>query len=143
MKLFRRGPTGQGYGNIYTPHAGSMIIQVQREHGLANRTIVLTPGQVRVLKSLATRKWLVVGAFMVATWAWLVVDRAQELIAQRGNSALAERMRVDSLARQLGELQQRYDQVSRMLGSTPGTATAVPFTDQAPVSPAPAAQTAP
>lgn len=141
MKLFRRGPTGQGYGNIYTPHAGSMIIQVQREHGLANRTIVLTPGQVRVLKSLATRKWLVVGAFMVATWAWLVVDRAQELIAQRGNSALAERMRVDSLARQLGELQQRYDQVSRMLGSTPGTATAVPFTDQAPVSPAPAAQT--
>lgn len=143
MKLFRRGPTGQGYGNIYTPHAGSMIIQVQREHGLANRTIVLTPGQVRVLKSLATRKWLVVGAFMVATWAWLVVDRAQELIAQRGNSALAERMRVDSLARQLGELQQRYDQVSRMLGSTPGTATAVPFTDQAPALPAPAAQTAP
>lgn len=136
MKLFRRGPTGEGYGNIYTPHAGSMIIQVQREHGLANRQIILTPGQVKVLKSLATRKWLVAGAFMVATWAWLVVDRAQELVARRGNSAVAERMRVDSLARQLGELQQRYDQVSRMLGSTPGTATAVPFTSQAPVAPA-------
>jgi hypothetical protein len=134
VKLFRRGPTGQGYGNIYTPHAGSMIIQVQREHGLANRTIVLTPGQVKVLKSLATRKWLVVGAFMVATWAWLVVDRAQELIARRSNSALAERMRVDSLARQLGELQQRYDQVSRMLGSTAGTATAVPVADQSPAA---------
>lgn len=143
MKLFRRGPTGEGYGNIYTPHAGSMIIQVQREHGLANRQIILTPGQVKLLKSLATRKWLVVGAFMVATWAWLVVDRAQELIAQRGNSAMAERMRVDSLARQLGELQQRYDQVSRMLGSTPGTASAVPVADKAPVMPAPAASTAP
>ena len=138
MKLFRRGPTGQGYGNIYTPHAGSMIIQVQREHGLANRQIVLTERQVKLLKSLATRKWLVVGAFMFATWAWLVVDRTRELIARRDNSAVAERMRVDSLARQLGELQQRYDQVSRMLGSTPGTATAVPTG-----APIPAAQTAP
>ena len=123
MKLFRRGPTGEGYGNIYTPHAGSMIIQVQRENGLANRTIVLTQGQVKLLKSLATRKWLVVGALFLATWAWLVVDRTQELIARRGNNAVAERARVDSLARQLGELQQRYDQVTRMLGatSTPGT----------------------
>ena len=31
------------YGNIYTPHAGSMIIQVQRESGLQSRTIVLGP----------------------------------------------------------------------------------------------------
>ena len=143
MKLFRRGPTGEGYGNIYTPHAGSMIIQVQREHGLANRQIILTQRQVKLLKSLATRKWLVVGAFMVATWAWLVVDRAQEMIARRSNSAVAERLRVDSLARQLGELQQRYDQVSRMLGSTAGTATAMPTADKAPVMPAPAADTAP
>jgi hypothetical protein len=125
VKLFRRSPT-QGYGNIYTPHAGSMIIQVQREHGLANRTIVLTPGQVKLLKSLATRKWLVVGAIFLATWAWLVVDRAQELIARRDNSAVAERMRVDSLARQLGELQQRYDQVSRMLGSSSKAAPDAP-----------------
>jgi hypothetical protein len=133
VKLFRRGPTGEGYGNIYTPHAGSMIIQVQRENGLANRTIVLTQGQVKLLKSLATRKWLVVGAIFFATWAWLVVDRARELVASRDNSAVAERMRVDSLARQLGELQERYDQVSRMLGSTPGTATSVPAVVQAPV----------
>ena len=117
MKLFRRGPT-QGYGNIYTPHAGSMIIQVQREHGLANRTIVLTQGQVRLLKSLASRKWLVAGAFLLATWAWLVTDRAREIIAGRSNNAVAERARVDSLARQLGELQERYNQVSQMLGST-------------------------
>ena len=142
MKLFRRGPTGQGYGNIYTPHAGSMIIQVQREHGLANRQIVLTERQVKLLKSLATRKWLVVGAFMIATWAWLVVDRTRELVARHDNSAFAERMRVDSLARQLGELQQRYDQVSRMLGSTPGTATAVPAAAAAP-APAPVADSAP
>jgi hypothetical protein len=117
VKLFRR-TQAQGYGNIYTPHAGSMIIQVQRENGLANRTIVLTPVQVKLLRTLASRKWLVLGAFFLATWAWMVTDRARELIyTGRVPSAVAERARVDSLARQLGELQQRYDQVSKMLGA--------------------------
>ena len=125
-RLFRR--ESQGYGNIYTPHAGSMIIQVQREHGLANRTIVLTPTQVKFLRSLASRKLLVFGAIFVATWVWLVADRTQELIASRtGPSAAAQRARVDSLARQLHELQDRYDHVSRMLGGpTTATATAAP-----------------
>lgn len=117
MKLFRR-TQAQGYGNIYTPHAGSMIIQVQRENGLANRTIVLTPAQVKLLRTMASRKWLVLGAFFLATWAWLVTDRARELVyAGTAPTAAAERARVDSLARQLGELQQRYDQVSKMLGA--------------------------
>ena len=39
-----------GYGNIYTPHAGSMIIQVQRETGLANRTIVISERQVALVR---------------------------------------------------------------------------------------------
>lgn len=122
MKLFNR--QSEGYGNIYTPHAGSMIIQVQRENGLANRTIVLTQGQVKLLRSLATRKVLVVGALFIATWLWMVTDRAQEIIARRtGPSAAAERARVDSLAHALGELQQRYDHVSRMLGGPGGTQT--------------------
>ena len=40
----------RGYGNIYTPHAGAMIIHVQRESGLANRMIILSPRQVRLLR---------------------------------------------------------------------------------------------
>jgi hypothetical protein len=123
VKLFNR--QSEGYGNIYTPHAGSMIIQVQREHGLANRTIVLTPAQVRLLRSMASKKWLVVAALFVATWLWMVTDRAQELIAREtAPSAAAQRARVDSLAQQLGELQQRYDHVSRMLGSPTSSANA-------------------
>ena len=43
--------TGErGYGNIYTPHAGAMIIHVQRESGLANRTIIFTQRQVRLFR---------------------------------------------------------------------------------------------
>ena len=44
-----------GYGNIYTPHAGSMIIQVQRETGLANRTIVISERQVALLRIVGSR----------------------------------------------------------------------------------------
>lgn len=125
MKLFRRH--SEGYGNIYTPHAGSMIIQVQREHGLANRTIILTQRQVQFLKSLTSRKWLVFVAIFVGTWAWLVTDRVQALVAQRAApSAAQERARVDSLAHQLGEMQQRYDQLSKMLGSQHGAPVQTP-----------------
>ena len=51
----------QGYGNIYTPHAGSMIIQVQREGGLANRTIVLSPTRVRMMRFILSRTGMMIG----------------------------------------------------------------------------------
>ena len=109
----------QGYGNIYTPHAGSMIIQVQREHGLANRTLVLTPRQVRLLKSLTRRRTLALLALLAASWIWLAVDRGRELVAARtAPSAATERARLDSLERSLGELQKRYEHVSNMLGAS-------------------------
>jgi hypothetical protein len=57
-----------GYGNIYTPHAGSMIIQVQRETGLANRTIVLSERQVALLRIIGSRIGLAVVAVFIATW---------------------------------------------------------------------------
>ncbi len=66
----------QGYGNIYTPHAGSMIIQVQRESGLANRTIILTQRQVRLL-----RIGLSFGAILLAiggaSWLYLASQAAR------------------------------------------------------------------
>ncbi len=52
----------QGYGNIYTPHAGSMVIQVQREGGLANRTIVLNQRTVRMLRFVLSRTGMAIGA---------------------------------------------------------------------------------
>ena len=117
MSVFSRN-RGQGYGNIYTPHAGSMIIQVQREHGLANRTLVLTPMQMRLLRFLTSRRMIVMSALVAVSWLWLVADQAQTIVQRRtAPSAAAERARLDSLERSLGELQRRYEQVSRMLGT--------------------------
>lgn len=127
LNPFRRKGPKNGYGNIYTPHAGSMIIQVQREHGLANRTLVLTPRQVKLLKLVASRRGLLCAALFAVSWLWLVSERAKDVVAERTRpSAAQERARLDSLERSLGELQKRYDHVSRMLGATPGTTTAAP-----------------
>ena len=123
MSVFSRN-RGQGYGNIYTPHAGSMIIQVQREHGLANRTLVLTPRQMKLLRWMTSRRMMVVGALVAVSWLWLVADQAQTVIERRtAPSAALERARLDSLERSLGELQRRYEQVSRMLGAQPTVPT--------------------
>lgn len=123
MSVFSRN-RGQGYGNIYTPHAGSMIIQVQREHGLANRTLVLTPRQMKLLRWMTSRRMLAIGALVAVSWLWLVVDQAQAIVARRtAPSAAVERARLDSLERSLGELQRRYEQVSRMLGAQPTVPT--------------------
>jgi hypothetical protein len=123
VSVFSRN-RGQGYGNIYTPHAGSMIIQVQREHGLANRTLVLTPRQMKLLRWMTSRRMMVVGALVAVSWLWLVADQAQTVIERRtAPSAALERARLDSLERSLGELQRRYEQVSRMLGAQPTVPT--------------------
>lgn len=106
-----------GYGNIYTPHAGSMIIQVQRESGLQSRTIVLTPRQVRVLRFFTSRTGRLLAGFAAVLALMLVVEAARvpELthrISRMDHTA----QRLDTLERSLSELQKRYDQVRTMMG---------------------------
>jgi hypothetical protein len=60
-----------GYGNIYTPHAGSMIIRFSERPGLANRTIVLSQRQVALLRIIGSRVGLAVVAVFIATWLLL------------------------------------------------------------------------
>ena len=135
MSFFGFGKSeGQGYGNIYTPHAGSMIIQVQREHGLANRTLVLTPRQMRALRFVTSRRGLTVMLIVAVSWLWFAARTAQQTIAAaNAQSPLEERARLDSLEHALGELQRRYDHVSNMLGG--GSA---PVAAPATVAPTPA-----
>jgi murein DD-endopeptidase MepM/ murein hydrolase activator NlpD len=111
-----------GYGNIYTPHAGSMIIQVQRESGLANRTIVLTPGQVKLLRWLFSRRGIVVAGLLVASWVFFAVQAARvPFLTSRIDRMHYESTRMDTLQIALEQLQARYAQVQTML-SSPGAA---------------------
>ena len=137
----QHGPKG-GYGNIYTPHAGSMIIHVQREGGLANRTLVLTPRQVRLLRWLMSRRGVMLGLAIGASWAFFAMQAARvPLLNSRIRRMEHTTARLDTLERALGEMQRRYDQVQHMLGATtPGVAPAA-TTPPAPPAGAPATGT--
>lgn len=115
----------RGYGNIYTPHAGSMIIQVQREGGLANRTIVLGTRQVKMLRFFMSRSGRLVLGLLAASWA-LFAFQTSRVPALRAEirSMEADALRLDTLTKTLVQLQRQYDQVQLMLGAAPGGAVA-------------------
>ena len=116
----------RGYGNIYTPHAGAMIIHVQRESGLAHRTIILSARRVRFLRigGIVAGVLLTIGAL---SWAYLATQAARVPLLTRRLSALEhDAQQLDTLKRALAELEGRFAQVQRMMGAsavaTPGSA---------------------
>ena len=132
-----KGPRqpAKGYGNIYTPHAGSMIINVQRESGLQNRTLVLTPRQVKLLRLLTSRYGLVIVGVVALSWAFFAVQAARvPLLKSRIAHMEKDAARLDTLQHTVVELQKRYEQVQRMLGAAP-TPAAAPAATTPPVAP--------
>jgi len=110
----------QGYGNIYTPHAGSMIIQVQREGGLANRTIVLSPTRVRLLRFVLSRTGMVIASVLAVIFIFFAIQAARvPLLTRRLATMELDAKRLDTLQVTLGQLQKRYEQVQTMLGASP------------------------
>jgi murein DD-endopeptidase MepM/ murein hydrolase activator NlpD len=108
----------QGYGNIYTPHAGSMIIQVQRESGLANRTIIFTQRQVRLL-----RISLYVGGTLLAlgtlSWVYLASQAARvPFLTSHVATLTKEVQQLDTLQARLAEMERRFAQVQTMMGAS-------------------------
>ena len=120
-----------GYGNIYTPHAGSMIIQVQRETGLANRTIVISEKQVALLRVVWSRLGVVLVAVFLATWLLFAVQSVRvPVLAVRVAELERDNRRIDSLQVALSRMHGRYEQVRQMLavGGTPSRSESVSAT---------------
>ena len=110
-----------GYGNIYTPHAGSMIIQVQRETGLANRTIIISERQVALVRMLGSRVAVIVAAVFIATWLLFAVQSVRvPLLSGRIAELERDNRRIDSLQVALSRMHGRYEQVRLMLAATGG-----------------------
>jgi hypothetical protein len=125
-----RDRTGErGYGNIYTPHAGAMIIHVQRESGLANRTLIFTQRQVRLFRIGA----IVLGslvAFGSVSWFFLASQAARvPYLTRRVNQLQHDVSRVDTLQHSLNELAARFQQVQHMMGSASMSPVASSSTD--------------
>ena len=111
-----------GYGNIYTPHAGSMIIQVQRETGLANRTIIISERQVALLRLIGSRVGVATAVVFIATWLLFAVQSVRvPVLSVRIAELERDNRRIDSLQVALSRMHGRYEQVRQMLavGSAP------------------------
>lgn len=110
-----------GYGNIYTPHAGSMIIQVQRETGLANRTIIISERQVALVRVLGSRIGAIAATVFLMTWLLFAIQSVR-VPGLSGRIAELERdnRRIDSLQIALSRMHGRYEQVRQMLAASGG-----------------------
>jgi murein DD-endopeptidase MepM/ murein hydrolase activator NlpD len=110
----------RGYGNIYTPHAGAMIIHVQRESGLANRMIILSPRQVRLLRiGAVVLGFLLIGG--IGSWIYFAAQAVRvPLLTRRIATLERDVQQLDTLKRALAEVEGRFQQVQRMMGASSG-----------------------
>jgi len=116
MRDERRRERVRGHGNIFTPHAGSMLIHVHRESGLAHRTMMLHPWQVQALRLLTSKWFLFALAGGVLSWAYFAFEAARvPFLRQRIVHMEEDARRIDTLQLRLDQLQARYEQVQRML----------------------------
>ena len=95
-----------------------MIIHVQRESGLANRTLIFTQRQVRLFRIGA----IVLGsliAFGAVSWFFLAAQAARvPYLTRRVDQLQHDVSRVDTLQHALNELAARFQQVQHMMGSS-------------------------
>ena len=121
MRLGFMARLRNGYGNIYTPHAGSMIIQVQRETGLANRTIVFTERQVALLRVLGSRVGIIIATLFLSTWlVFAMLSVRVPMLSGRIAKLERENRRIDSLQVALSRMNGRYEQVRQLLAAAGG-----------------------
>lgn len=118
--MTERNKEPKGYGNIYTPHAGSMVIQVQREGGLANRTIVLSPRMVKVMRFIMSRSGIAIGGALLILFVFFAIQAARvPVLTHRLATMESDAKRLDTLQLALAQLQKRYEQVQTMFGAAP------------------------
>jgi hypothetical protein len=106
------------HGSILDPASGALYVHMHRENGLAHRHYVLKPWQVRTLGVIISRPMLILYVMALVTWGWMASQAMRVPVLQRRIGELTrDAARLDTLTVRLSQLQDRYDQVQRMLGA--------------------------
>jgi hypothetical protein len=114
------------HGNVFSSDSGAMLIHMQRESGLAHRTLTLRPWQVQLLRVLTSKWFISLLAIVALSWMYFAVQTARVPFLNTRISRLEEdARRLDTLQLRLTQLQARYDQVQKML-SAPGASAGNP-----------------
>lgn len=131
------------HGSILDPSSGSLYVHMHRESGLAHRHYVLKAWQVRALRVLLSVPMRLFYVLALVTWGWMATQAARvPLLTQRVAILTREAARLDTLTIRLTELQDRYDQVQRMLGAAQAS-TVTDTSRQAPSGIAPSVRPSP
>jgi hypothetical protein len=110
-----------GHGDVFATGLGAMIVHVQRENGLAHRTFVLRPWQVRLFRATMHRGVRLLAAVVLLSWGYFAVEAARvPLLTIQVQRMERDALRLDTLELTLKQLQARYEQVQAML-SAPAT----------------------
>lgn len=113
------------HGNIFGRGWGSMFIHVQRESGLAHRTLVLRPWQVQALRLVVSKWFAVVLTATLLSWGYFFVQTARvPFLTKRIAHLEQDAAKLDTLQATLEQVQRRYDQVQQMLSASSKSAPA-------------------
>lgn len=125
MSTARHESTDHKHGNVFGRGSGNMFIHVQRENGLAHRTLTLRPWQVQALRLVASRWFAAVLTVAVLSWGYFAFQTARVPFLTRRISHLErDAAKIDTLQATLEQVQKRYDQVQQMLSAPTRAATA-------------------
>lgn len=114
-----RDPGAQQHGNVFGRGWGSMFIHVQRETGLAHRTMVLRPWQVQALRLVASKWFAAVLTVTVLSWMYFAFQSARvPFLTRRITHLEQDSAMIDTLQATLDQLQRRYTQVQQMLSAS-------------------------
>jgi hypothetical protein len=120
-------PAADGHGDVFASGHGAMIVHVQRENGLAHRTFVLRPWQVRLFRAASHRGVRLLAALVVLSWGYFAFEAARvPLLTTRLARMESDALRLDTLEQTLKQLQARYEQVQAMLSAPQTQKAAVP-----------------
>jgi len=135
-----RDSGSQEHGDVFGRGSGSMFIHVQRESGLAHRTLVLRPWQVQALRLVVSRWFAIALTATIASWAYFAVQTARvPFLTKRITHLELDAAKIDTLQATLEQLQRRYDQVQQMLSASTHPAPASAGAAKSPATPSKAA----
>jgi hypothetical protein len=122
-------PSADGHGDVFANGHGAMIVHVQRENGLAHRTFVLRPWQVRLFRAASHRGVRMLAVLVVLSWGYFAFEAARvPLLTTRLARMESDALRLDTLEQTLKQLQARYEQVQAMLSAPQARKPVIPQT---------------
>jgi hypothetical protein len=113
-------PKSRRPGDVESParDSGALYVHLQSESGTEHRTFVVPARRARILRALWSPWGIAVVLAAGGSWVYFAVQSARvPWLTSRVAELEAEASRIDTLESRLRNLQQQYDQVTRMFGA--------------------------